>query len=235
MIMSIINRLKLIFFDLDDTLYEYHGETVRYVEKTAFSLLTPFIPLPKVLDTYELVKRQEDEEYLEHKMSMEDFYDVTCRFSRLLRLLGLDDRYLSEKMTQAYWEKWVGVIKPFLDTEFVLKELKKKYELGILTNGLMEQQRKRVLSIGLGEYFDYFFTSDSMNADKPSKEYFDFVLKAIKYKNHECALVGNDSLKDVESANNAGMVSIWYNRKGLQQKANAHYTITELKELLQIL
>lgn len=233
--MNAMSRLRLIFFDLDDTLYEYHGEAVKAVEREALSLLTPFIPLPKIFESYGLVKRKEDEEYLEGKMPMKEFYNIPCRFSRLLRLLSIDDERLSERMGKIYWERCEEIIKPFPDTEFVLKELRKKYELGILTNGLTEQQKKRVLSIGLGEYFNYFFTSELTNADKPSTEYFDFVLNAIKYKSHECALVGDDPIKDIESANNAGMVSIWYNRKGLQQKVNAHYTISEFKELLQIL
>ena len=233
--MNPMSGLKLIFFDLDDTLYEYHGEPVRSVEKAVLSSEIPFIPLQEVLEAYEFVKQREDEDYLDNKIPMREFYDIACRFSRLLKSLQIDDEHLSERMAEAYWKKWGKSIKPYPDVEPVLKELKRRYELGILTNGLTAQQRKRVSSIGLGDYFDYFFTSELANADKPSKEYFDFVLNAIRHRSCECALVGDDPIKDVECANNAGMISIWFNHKGLRQIANAHYTINAFKELLQIL
>ena len=235
MIMSVISGLKLVFFDLDDTLYEYHGEPVRDIEKAVFSSVIPFISLPEVLEAYHFIKQKEDEDYLNHKLPMREFYDSSCRFSRLLTSLHIDDKRLSDRMAEAYWTKLEESIRPFPDVEPVLKKLKRRYELGILTNGLTAQQKRMVSTIGLGEYFDYFFTSELVNADKPSKEYFDFVLNAIKHRSYECALVGDDPIKDVESANNAGMVSIWYNRKGLQQRVNAHYVINEFKEFLQIL
>jgi putative hydrolase of the HAD superfamily len=233
--MSQLKQLKVVFFDLDDTLYQYHGKQIREIENAVFSSAIPLVPLPDIWAAFEFIKQKEDEYYETSKLNMWDFYDIACRFSRLLKKLKIDDEHLSEKMAQMYWEKGEKTIKAFPDVELVLRELKKKYKLGILTNGLTIQQRKRISSLGFNEYFDYFFTSELTSADKPSKEYFNFVLDAIKYKNYECALVGNDPINDIKGANNAGIVTIWYNYKGLQQRPSSDYIINEFKELLQIL
>jgi len=233
--MSDVNRLKLIFFDLDDTLYEYHGEQVRDVEKAVLSSIVPLVPSLDIWEEYEFIKQKEDKDYINNRIQMKEFYNIACRFSRLLKSLNINDQYLSKKMTKMYWEKTEEIVRAFPDVEPVLRELKKKYKLGILTNGLTTQQRRRVSVIGLEGYFDYFFTSELASADKPSKDYFNFVLNEIKYRSYECALVGDDVVKDIKGANNAGMVTIWYNYKGLQQEMYSSYVINKFKELLQIL
>lgn len=232
-----MNRLKLIFFDLDDTLFEYHGDAIRYAEKAALSEINQSISLTKILKIYDIVKRKEDDEYANKKIPMKEFYDIASRFSRLLNELGIYDKSksLSERMARRYWKICEDVIRPFPDTEFVLRKLKNKYELGILTNGLVMQQKRRLSSLGLTYIFDYFFTSESIGTDKSSQKYFDSVFKIIEHRNYECALVGNDPINDIETANSIGMTTIWFNRKKLQKRVGAHFTINEFKDLLEIL
>lgn len=52
-----IHGLRVVFFDVNDTLYEYHGEQIRHVEEATFSLI-PNLPLSNIWPAYLDVKKE---------------------------------------------------------------------------------------------------------------------------------------------------------------------------------
>jgi 2-haloacid dehalogenase len=86
-------------------------------------------------------------------------------------------------------------------------------------------------------FFEDIFDSQSIGFQKPSKEFFDYVMSHIKDFNIKEALIIGDSLNtDIKGGLLSGIDTCWINRKS--QKCSAEiqstYTITSLVELYDI-
>ena len=86
----------------------------------------------------------------------------------------------------------------------VLKELKKKYRLGIVSNfygnleGILERE-------GLAEYFEVVADSHVVGHTKPSKEIFLYATGRLNLKPEECMMIGDSLPRDMKGAEALGM------------------------------
>lgn len=116
----------------------------------------------------------------------------------------------------------------------LLRELKEKYHIHIITNGVSATQYSRIEKSPLMPYIDGIYVSEDTGYAKPAKEYFDYVLKkaGIKCK-EQCLVIGDSLSSDIQGANNAGIDCLWFNPANLKNpglKING-----EIKELPEIL
>ena len=126
----------------------------------------------------------------------------------------------------------------FSNVEHVLKKLKQRYKLGIITNGPKSQQYIRLKNTGIYEYFSYIFISEEVGYNKPDIKFFEYVLRKIEEKDKSKILIVGDSLtSDIQGGNNCDLKTCWYNRKLENNKLSIKpdYEIKNLEELLDIL
>lgn len=147
-------------------------------------------------------------------------------------------------------ERWVGKHLwevelrklPYVDE--VLRKLKRKYKLGIITNTVTSREehvRIALRRVGLERYFDFIITSVDAGFAKPDERIFLTALKALNVQPEEAVMVGNRVSKDVLGGNQVGIKTIlfrWNDRhpeKIMSPVEQPMRAINSLKELPRIL
>ena len=126
----------------------------------------------------------------------------------------------------------------------ILKYLyEKKYCLCAASNGPYDQQINRLKSADMLKYFTHCFVSETVGADKPSRQFFDGCMKELTdVLPSECMMIGDSLTADIEGGQAYGMSTCWFVHSGdksaIQQnnggKAADHiiYELAELKNIL---
>jgi putative hydrolase of the HAD superfamily len=153
--------------------------------------------------------------------------------------LGLSEKVCMD-LAFKYKVAWPKYLTLFDDVQDIIEYCFGRIPLGIITNGLTQDQNLK-LDIVIGErklrdYFDVCLISEEMNITKPCEEIFKKACSILRVKANNVMFVGDNPYDDVEGANNAGMISVWLNRPtnrfGGPSKAN--YEIESLDGLLDI-
>lgn len=119
-----------------------------------------------------------------------------------------------------------------------LTGISKKYRLFLVTNGTESTQIVRLKTAGIDGFFEQKFYSEQIGCAKPYAGFFDYVFSHIKnFDKARTVLVGDSLSSDISGANNAGIIGIWFNPKGLvnDSKAVPDYTVAGYDELLALL
>jgi len=124
-----------------------------------------------------------------------------------------------------------------------IEKLYKSYKLFILTDGdgSVSLKKKKIKSTGLYKYFKGFSLGDALKTTKPDRRYYDYLIKNFKLNPKEGVMVGDRPPADLELAKKYGMMTIWIKhgkwlkKYGYMKFDYVDYTITDLRELLNIL
>jgi len=139
------------------------------------------------------------------------------------------------------WEATLRKV-PYVDE--VLRELRRRYKLGIITNTITSREqhvRMALRRIGLEQFFDVILTSVDVGCEKPHEKIFLKALETLKVQPEEAVMVGNRISTDIVGANRIGMKTIlfkWNERYPEEARSPIEqptHTISSLKELLKIL
>lgn len=160
---------------------------------------------------------------------------VDQRFDLLFDVLHLK-RNDGKKLSLLYGDelaKQHQLLDGALDT---VRELSKKYELSIITNGNLASQVARLRDSGLDRYTKHIFISDQIGYQKPDKAFFDAVLKELSEKDKTKILVVGDSLSsDILGAYNAGLDSCWICGDNKDENGLSTYKIRTISDIFSIL
>lgn len=144
-----------------------------------------------------------------------------------------------------YWTTFTQSNIPYFDFVYFVERIKPFCKLAVITDGYIRNQKIKIFSSGLHKYFDLdnVVFSDEINAQKPSREIFDYAHKKIGYKTETAVYIGDSLAKDIAGANNSGIFSIYLKRganiSDIPQNQNQQPSITisnyfELLNLLEI-
>ncbi len=224
--------LKIIFFDLDDTLLDF-TRAEREALSRAFRCFD-IDPVPTVLDRYHVINREQWELLEEGVLTRTQV--LTRRFDLLFEELGVCrssrevcDCY-EDFLAQGHWFI-PGAVE-------LLQELVPRYDLYLASNGAAAVQQSRLKSAGIGPYFKDIFISEELGADKPSPAFFAAAFATIPDFNPETALIVGDSLtSDIRGGWNAGIRTCWFNPHGKPARLDItpDCTVTALAELPELL
>lgn len=215
--------LKWIFFDLDDTLWDFKkasAESLRHV----FGLF-PFLGSPhgggfeKFAEAYHLENDRLWSLHSQGKVTSD-----VLRAERWRRSVNADDR--SEEMTRNCRE---------VDTEYLrflssrphavdgmaglLERLTEKVLVGIISNGFTDTQYRKLDSSGLWRWVTRTVISDETGIQKPSRRIFDYALRetgcrSVPFSDEAPVFVGDSFANDVAGAIRAGWRALWFNPQG---------------------
>ena len=224
--------LKIIFFDLDDTLLDF-TRAEREALSRAFRCFD-IDPAPTVLDRYHVINREQWELLEEGVLTRAQVQ--TRRFDLLFEELGV--RCSSREACDCY-EDFLAQGHWFIPGAVeLLAELAPRYDLYLASNGAAAVQQSRLKSAGIGPYFKDIFISEELGADKPGPAFFAAAFSAIPDFNPETALIVGDSLtSDIRGGRNAGIRTCWFNPHGKPARPDItpDYTIRALAELPDLL
>jgi HAD superfamily hydrolase (TIGR01509 family) len=86
----------------------------------------------------------------------------------------------------------------------MIRQLKRDFDLGIVTSGNRRRVRQQLRDFGLADYFSACVCSEDVPKKKPHPAPLKFALKCLRADPEECVYVG-DTAEDVEMARRAGV------------------------------
>jgi 2-haloacid dehalogenase len=225
-------RYKILLFDLDDTLLDFGANEADSLSKLFQRHGYAFTD--ELFQVYNSVNKKLWSEYEKGTIPMDHI--MNTRFSETMRRLGKDE-------DGAAWEKeyreLLGSGCQLMDGALELcQRLSVSHRLFVVTNGMEETQVRRLKQSGLYEFFEGFFYSQSVGFQKPSMEFFDYVMGHIRdFKKEETLMIGDSLTTDIKGGLLAGLDTCWINTKAQEAPADVQstYTITCLEELYDII
>lgn len=211
-----LQDVRAIFFDLDDTLCGYWDASKKGLHR-AFELHGPegFTPLEMVRHWAAAFREfaptlKKTGWYPIYLKSGEPTRTEQMRLT-LLRVGVVDDER-ARALSQSYMELRDSGLALFEDVPEVLEKLHGKYPLGLITNGPADIQRMEIATLGLERYFDHILIEGEMEIGKPNKQVFDKAEAMAGVRPHEILFVGNSYAHDVAPALAAGWRTVWIRR-----------------------
>ena len=200
-----LKRPKAVVFDTDNTIYPYdvaHRAAMGAIQDKAMSLLS--------------ITRQEfDEAYKKARRDVKEKLQGTASshsrllyFQRTVEFLGMGTKILlTLDLEQTYWRTFLINTRLFPGVKDFIFRLKSD---GVITANITDLtaqiQFRKMVYLGLDEYFDYVVTSEEAGRDKPHKAPFEIVLSKIGVDPSEIWMIGDDPVSDIEGAVSVGMV-----------------------------
>jgi 2-haloacid dehalogenase len=186
-----------------------------------------------LFQVYDSVNKQLWADYENGSIKLEDV--LNSRFSETMIRLG--EAVDGVEWENQYRELLGNGFKQMEGALEVCRSLSATHRLFVITNGITVTQIKRLKLSGLYDFFEDVFDSQSIGFQKPSMEFFNYVMSHIKDFNVKKTLVIGDSLNtDIKGGSQSGIDTCWINRKMQESSGEIQstYTITKLVELIDI-
>jgi putative hydrolase of the HAD superfamily len=231
-----MKNYKCVFFDLDHTLWDYETNSCDTLTDLYQSYNLEASGINDCAKFHQQFKKVNTELW--------DLYDrglITNevirreRFKNILGHFNVFDEKLCAELSIDYLyacPKKGNLLPHAIET---LQYLAQHYALTVVTNGFDEIQQVKLTSGNLRQYFTYIVTSQKAGHKKPSREIFDYAMKANGIKSHEVVMVGDNLLTDILGAHNALIDSIFFNPEKIPHDVKVKHEITSLAELQKIL
>jgi len=227
-----VKHYQTLLFDLDDTLLDFGQAENQALEKLFMELA---IPLTKDMrETYKMFNTGLWRAHEEGKIGREEL--VNTRFAIFFEHYGKKvDGAEYERKYRSYLNDGHQLIEGAME---LIQTLRDKFELYIVTNGVVATQEKRLKDSGLSPYFHHVFVSEEVGYQKPKLEFFDHVFQKLSHVDKAKTLIIGDSLtSDIQGGVNAGIDTCWYNPHAKKNNIDVQptYEIRKLEELGRIL
>jgi putative hydrolase of the HAD superfamily len=232
----VLKNLKAVIFDLDDTLYNRNAAQVQIVRAIAsrFPDLFQGVKEDRIIKAFLESDRLAVIDFEAGKPT-DGMRDVRTR--KFLQLLGLKEES-SGVITEMYVREYPEINIPIPGAVNAIKNLSKKFSLGLITNGLPDVQYRKVEAIGLKGMFSTVILSEEIGIRKPDPRIFHLAAQALNAQPDECLFVGDSYRNDVAGANASRMRSCWYNPNNVTPDnfdIQADLIISNLEELPRLL
>ena len=225
-------KYDTLLFDVDNTLLDFDAN-----EKESFKSMI----LDKgeeyseeLYETYKKMNHRMWEAVERGEITIDDV--LYTRFSKLMNMYRKEVDGIEYENTYRFYLN--RGIQEMPNVHEVLSELKKNHRLYVITNGIKETQDSRMNRSGLVKYFEERFISESIGANKPSSEFFDYVKNSIDDFNPSNTLIIGDSLtSDIKGGNLARIDTCWFCKEGTVNSTGIipTYEIHALDELFEII
>jgi len=231
-----VMQIKAVLFDFGGTLAHTppHFETETCILRFHRSLLKNEVSV-----SYEDCKKAYIE-VADRLFTRNSLREITFGFvlSETLNRLGYSLKPTDKTVTEAaeaYIEPWIQARKIDYYAPSILRRLRKKHKLGIVSNTTYSPAVWKTLErFDLINLFDVVITSVDVGWRKPSPKIFKRALQALKMSTSETVFVGDELDHDVEGAQNVGMRTVLLNKPSTMEtkhKIEPDATICEFKEL----
>ena len=225
-------EIKLITFDLDDTLWDNHPTIIKAEKKTR-KWIEGEVGKIEWGDLNDFLNLRED--------LIKDDKSIAWDISKLRK--EIFRRKLSHVTPEKYRDKIVNkafeiFISERHDIEFfdgvknAIKDLSKKYILGVLTNG-----NANIYKFDIGECFKFSISSLEAKNSKPNRAHFDMALTQVKDITFDNILhIGDHQINDIYAANTLGIDCLWFNiNSEWEQKFEKPDEFSDWNKLLRII
>ena len=204
------NKIKMITFDLDDTLWDNKPtitnaeiKTREWIEDRVGAIewgdLNDFLQIREAL-----IKKDKSIAWDISKLRIEIFKE------KIKDLAPAGDITKLAEDAFDYFLKKRHEVELFPGVEGALKALSENYMLGVLTNGNAD-----IHKLSIGKYFEFSISSLEAQDSKPNKSHFELAksyLPNLKYS--EMLHIGDHQINDIFGAHTLGIEVLWFNNAG---------------------
>lgn len=218
--------IKWIFLDLDDTILP---DFAHYIWNEAFPRKIAEERKISIEDAKKLiynssVKGAKWKDKLSSKRTIEwyDFYYWLKKFKSKIRF-------------DEIFEEGNHLLKISKEDLKFLKEIKKSFKVGLISNNFNYFVDKCIDRLNIKEYFDLIITPDKTGAVKPDKKVFQKALKLAKVKSQEILYVGDNPIDDLGAKEVGFRVALLMGKRyRVKPASEPDFKINELGELLNL-
>ncbi|XP_030012544.1 N-acylneuraminate-9-phosphatase isoform X1 [Sphaeramia orbicularis] len=211
--------VKAILFDLDNTLIETSQAGVVAIQKTS-ELLKTTLDLDD--DTISIICNK-----FKQKLREETFDPTGSRSIDQVRVghweeslvETLSDGSAAESLAARCYDLWKSSRLELLTLSpevcGLLRRLRGRYKLLLLTNGVAQTQREKVEVAGCEEFFDAIVVGGEHAEQKPFLSIFTLCFHMLGVEAQDCVMVGDSLDTDIQGGFNAKVrATVWINRGG---------------------
>ena len=187
--------LRAVIFDLDDTLYPERSFVLSGFRAVA-------------MWAEERLGIPADQAFNELRQLFEDGIRGDT-FNRWLDSHGFQPEDWAPQMVRIYREHYPK-IEPYPEVPGLLQRLRLRYRLGLVSDGYVEVQKRKLAALGLASFFDVLVFSDEWGREawKPNSKPFEIALERLKVPGFEVVYVADNPTKDFFGARQVGMWTV---------------------------
>ena len=205
--------IKTVFFDLDDTIFDY-----RYSRWCAFEALRAadkrigLIPTASLETAHRHLLEGDYKQVLAgdpakgmtflRKRALFAGFGIALKDDELTEIVGIYRRVYRENRRAT-----PGITE-------LMETLKRSARIGIISNGFREYQLEKLMACGVDKLVDYSIFSEDVKSRKPDRRIFELALTACGAAPDEAAFIGDAWETDIIGSRNMGIRAVWFNRYG---------------------
>lgn len=213
--MRISDNIRHILFDLDNTLWDFSGNSKRILAQIYADMQLSEKGIPGFEQFHAQYAFRN--EYLWQQYGLGNVTRDEVRHNRFyitLNDFGIDNYALAAAAADYYIQHTRHQKDLLPHTISLLEYAVQKYKLHIITNGFDEVQFFKLENTGIRKYFDTVTTAENARSLKPNKQIFDHAIATIHTAPEHCLYIGDSPEADGQGATKAGMDFIWFNPNG---------------------
>lgn len=232
-----MRNVKVIFFDIDDTLYS----TTEFTKKARTKAIDEMIRIGLK------VKPEDANDILDEiisEFSSNDPHQLNKLLSRLpdSAKKGTNELMIIAAGISGYHNTKFVDLKPFSDVKKYLPEIARfPVSLGVISSGVGLKQAEKLIRLDIQQYFDpdMIFITEEIGIGKRNKKLFEYAVRKAHVTPGETMHVGDNPATDIDSAHAAGFVTVLREGSGKHAHDPAQYEpdfrIKDFSELHSIL
>lgn len=221
-----------ILLDLDNTIFDFNTSS-----QLAFHSFLEDYKMSTNNGYYQIYKRLNKEVWQQLERGQLTSDEVKWkRFKKFFDHVNRDEN--PHEANDRYLSHLVDHFRFVEGAQEVVHYLSGKYLLGVVTNGLKNVQRARLVRSGISDLFNIIVISEEIGYAKPQHGYFEEVFKRMKYPDKNRVLIVGDNISsDIKGGIDYGIDTCWYNHEKVEVDHifNSKYQIEDLQSLKSIL
>ena len=232
--------IKAVFFDIGNTLVNFHSEAISEQRK---KILLEFLLQEGQNMTAQQIEKliAEANDYVE-----KNYFGSVAKYSFgigglffLFQKLRLEvDKKTFDTLEERVWDVCLHGAKLERHAKEILSSLKSNgYKLAVVSNWTTQRANQTIDAFDLRRFFDLIVISEDVGAEKSSTIPFKVALEELGLKPEEVVMVGDRDDEDIFGAKMLGMETVKINRSSqvFGETRKADYEIDDLIELKEIL
>jgi HAD superfamily hydrolase (TIGR01549 family) len=225
-------RITTISFDGDATLWDF-DKIMRHSLAITLNELRRRVPIQAsfklTVDKMIEIRNMAASELKGKTVNLEEIR--LHAFKRTIEFIGYRDDALAEDLNKLYLKHRFEDTELYPDVIPTLDALHPQFSLGLLSNGNGYPER-----CGLQDRFSFVVFSQDVGVEKPDSRIFYEACRQAGCMPSELLHVGDSLESDVFGANASGAISVWLNRKGVENTSNVQpkHEIRCLTELIDV-
>ncbi len=191
-----------VLFDTDDTLYPYlpaHNAAMKAVQ----TKITQMFSISN--EQFNIAFEQARKETKSRLKQTASSHSRLLYFQRMLEIFGLGSQFLlALDFEQTYWRTFLSNAVLFEGVKDFLDDLRLfGIPTAVVTDLSAQIQIRKIVYLGLDNYFDFIVTSEEAGYDKPHPDPFKIAVEKMQ-KNGGCIwMIGDSPVNDIDGARKA--------------------------------